>query len=76
LVIVASFAAVFYGGRLVERMYFRRAGETFAGERSLWRFALAPALMVAVLGIAVGLAPGALLRWAANAAAMLMGPAA
>ncbi|MGE0663367.1 MAG: proton-conducting transporter membrane subunit [Hyphomonadaceae bacterium] len=76
LVIVASFAAVFYGGRLVERMYFRRADETFAGERGLWRFALSPALLAAVVCIAMGVAPDALLRWAASAAAMLMGPAA
>jgi hypothetical protein len=32
--------------------------------------------MAAVIGIAAGLAPGALLRSAAAAAAMLMGPAA
>jgi multicomponent Na+:H+ antiporter subunit D len=76
LVIVASFAAVFYGGRLIERMYFRRAGAVFEGETGGWRFALAPALMAATIGIAMGLAPGALLRLAANAAAMIAGPAA
>lgn len=76
LVIMASFAAVFYGGRLIERMYFRRAAVTFAGERSIWRLALSPALTAAVLGIAIGAAPSALLRWAAAAAAMLLGPAA
>ncbi|MGQ0533150.1 MAG: proton-conducting transporter transmembrane domain-containing protein [Caulobacteraceae bacterium] len=75
LVIVASFAAVFYGGRLVERVYFRRAGEVLA-QASLWRFALAPALIAAIVGIAIGLAPGALLRWSAAASLMLMGPAA
>lgn len=76
LVIVASFAAVFYGGRLVERIYFRRANEAFEGERGWWRFALAPALMAAMLCIALGLAPGMLLRWSADAASMLMGPSA
>jgi multicomponent Na+:H+ antiporter subunit D len=76
LVIVASFAAVFYGGRLIERIYFRRATEVFADRAGAWRFALAPALLAAVIGIAAGLAPGALLRSAAAAAAMLMGPAA
>jgi len=75
LVIVASFAAVFYGGRLVERMYFRRANEAFAGEAGVRRFALAPALIASLAAIALGLAPGALLRWAASAAAMLTGPA-
>ncbi|MGD9967002.1 MAG: proton-conducting transporter membrane subunit [Hyphomonadaceae bacterium] len=76
LVIVASFAAVFYGGRLVERMYFRRGNDAFAGERSLWRLALAPALSAALACIAMGAAPAALLRWAASAAAMLVGPPA
>jgi multicomponent Na+:H+ antiporter subunit D len=71
LAIVASLAGVFYGGRLIERMYFRRASEAFAGETSAWRLALAPALMAAIIVIAWGFAPGALLRWAASAAAML-----
>jgi multicomponent Na+:H+ antiporter subunit D len=75
LVIVASFAAVFYGGRLIERIYFRRASEVLVGEIGRWRLALAPALVAAVIGIAIGLAPGQLLRSAAAAAAMLMGPA-
>lgn len=71
LAIVASLAGVFYGGRLIERLYFRRASEAFAGETGAWRLALAPALMAAIIVIAWGLAPGALLRWAASAAAML-----
>lgn len=73
LVIVASLAGVFYGGRLIERMYFRRANVTFAGDTSLWRFAVAPSLLCAIAIIGVGFAPGALLRFSATAASMLTG---
>lgn len=73
LVIIASLAGVFYGGRLVERMYFRRAASPFAGEGGVWRIAAAPALIAAMVAIAVGLAPGALLHAAANAASLLTG---
>ncbi len=73
LVIIASLAGVFYGGRLIERIYFRRASETFAGDTGLWRLALAPALIAAIVAIAFGAAPGALLRASASAASMLTG---
>lgn len=76
LVIIASLAGVFYGGRIIERIYFRKATEAFAGETGLWRLALAPALVVAIVTIAFGLAPGLLLRWTATAASMLTGVAA
>lgn len=76
LVIIVSLAGVFYGGRIIERIYFRRASETFGGEAGLWRLALAPALLAAIVTISLGLAPGLLLRWAANAASMLTGVAA
>jgi NADH:ubiquinone oxidoreductase subunit 2 (subunit N) len=76
LVIVASLAGVFFGGRLIERIYFRRASEAFAGETSAWRLALAPALLAAIITIAIGFAPGLLLRWTAAAASMLTGIAA
>jgi multicomponent Na+:H+ antiporter subunit D len=76
LVIVASLAGVFFGGRLIERIYFRRASEQFAGETGAWRLALAPALLAAIVTIAVGFAPSLLLRWAAAAASMLTGIAA
>lgn len=73
LVIVASLAGVFYGGRLIERMYFRRANTAFAGEGGVWRVALAPALLAAIAAIALGFAPGFLLRAASAASAMLTG---
>ncbi|MCX7359818.1 MAG: proton-conducting transporter membrane subunit [Alphaproteobacteria bacterium] len=73
LVIVASLAGVFYGGRLVERMYFRRANAPYAGDGGVWRVALAPALIAAIAAIAIGLAPGFLLRAAATASLMLTG---
>lgn len=71
LVIIASLAGVFYGGRLIERMYFRRANAAFAGEKSVWRFAAAPSLACAILAIGIAFAPGALLRVSAAAAGML-----
>jgi multicomponent Na+:H+ antiporter subunit D len=74
LVAIASLAGVFYGGRLIERMYFRRATETFPHEGTIWRFALAPALLAAIGITMSGLAPGGLLRLA-DAAAALVGPA-
>jgi NADH:ubiquinone oxidoreductase subunit 2 (subunit N) len=75
LVIITSLAGVFYGGRLIERMYFRRANAAFAGETSLWRFAVAPSLLCAIAVISIGFAPGALLRLSAAAASMLTGVA-
>jgi multicomponent Na+:H+ antiporter subunit D len=73
LVIVASLSGVFYGGRLVERMYFRRATGAFAGEAGAWRVTLAPALIASIAVIAIGFAPGVLLRWAAAASDALTG---
>ncbi len=70
-VIGASLAAVIYGGRLIERLYFRRAAETFQGNDDAWRFTLAPALMVSIAVIAIGFEPSTLLR-AADAAAHLL----
>jgi multicomponent Na+:H+ antiporter subunit D len=73
LVIVASLAGVFYGGRLIERMYFRRANAAYAGEGGVWRVALAPALLAAIVTIALGFAPVFLLRAAGVASGMLTG---
>ncbi|MEZ5972978.1 MAG: proton-conducting transporter membrane subunit [Hyphomonadaceae bacterium] len=73
LVVVASLAGVFYGGRLIERMYFRRANAAYAGERGVWRIALAPALIVAIATVTIGVAPGFLLRAAAAASLKLTG---
>lgn len=73
LVIVASLAGVFYGGRLIERMYFRRANAAYAGDGGVWRVALAPALIAAIVAIGLGFAPLFLLRAAGVASGMLTG---
>ncbi|MGE0530136.1 MAG: proton-conducting transporter membrane subunit [Hyphomonadaceae bacterium] len=73
LVIVASLAGVFYGGRLIERMYFRRANTAYAGEGGVWRVMLAPALLVAIAAIAIGFAPVLLLRAADIASGVMTG---
>ncbi len=74
-VILASLAGVFYGGRLIERLYFRRAGAAYEGGRDLWTLTLAPALIASILAIALGLAPAALLDAAGRAAALMLGAA-
>ncbi|MFO1017164.1 MAG: proton-conducting transporter membrane subunit [Hyphomonadaceae bacterium] len=75
-VIFASLAGVFYGGRIVERLYFRRAAETYTGAPGGAAIAFAPMLVGAIVIIAMGLAPGALLRAADAAAALMMGAGA
>jgi NADH:ubiquinone oxidoreductase subunit 2 (subunit N) len=72
-VILASLAGVFYGGRLIERLYFRRAAVAFAGEGDGWRILFAPALVAAIAAIGWGLAPAWLLRACDEAALLLMG---
>lgn len=76
VVILASLAGVFYCGRIVERLYFRRAVVAHFGERSLWRAAFVPALLAAMAAIGVGLAPEWLLAAADAAAARSMGAGA
>lgn len=71
--VITSLAAVFYGGRLIERLYFRRATEASAVDIDGWRLARAPVLVAAVVAIACGLAPGWLLNFAARAAALALG---
>jgi multicomponent Na+:H+ antiporter subunit D len=73
-VIVVSLAAVFYAGRLIERIYFRRARET-AVTPNPWHLILAPALLAAMAAICIGLEPSLLLRAADAAAAVMTGPA-
>jgi multicomponent Na+:H+ antiporter subunit D len=68
-VIFASLAAVFYGGRLIERLYFRRATATIEKRNDWWRFALAPTLLVAIACVMLALEPSLLLR-AANVASL------
>lgn len=71
--ITASLAAVFYGGRLIERIYFRRANTTLDLDADAWRFARIPALLAALLAIAMGVAPDVLLQAASRAAALALG---
>ncbi len=73
--LVTSLAAVFYGGRLIERVFFRHAVAAVDAPRDLWRFALAPLLLSAVVAIAFGFAPALLLQAASNAAMLQLGHA-
>jgi NADH:ubiquinone oxidoreductase subunit 2 (subunit N) len=70
--ITASLAGVFYGGRLIERVYFRRAN-TAMEARPRWGFAFMPALIAAILVTAWGVEPSLLLRAAGAAAALMLG---
>lgn len=70
-VIVTSLAGVFYGGRLVERVYFRRAANTVESSTEIWRFSGAPLMIAAIAVIILGLAPGILLRAADGASALM-----
>ncbi|MFT3726295.1 MAG: proton-conducting transporter membrane subunit [Terricaulis sp.] len=71
--ITASLAGVFYGGRLIERLYFRRASETLIASRDPWRLTLAPALLSAIAAVALGLQPIILLRAAESASQLVLG---
>lgn len=70
--IAASLAGVFYGGRLIERMYFRRANASIEGAPR-WGFAFAPALIAAIMATAWGVEPSLLLRAAGAAASLMLG---
>jgi multicomponent Na+:H+ antiporter subunit D len=74
--IIASLAAVFYGGRLIERIYFRRSAETVERASFAAQAAVAPALLVAMALIVLGLAPGWLLLIADHAARLMLGQGA
>jgi multicomponent Na+:H+ antiporter subunit D len=71
LAIGASLAGVFYGGRIIQRLYFRRASQAHAILHDGWEIVLTPALMVAGAGVLLGFQPSALLH-AADAAASLL----
>lgn len=71
--IVTSLAGVFYGGRLVQRLYFRHASTTAVAGEGAWRFLLAPALAASVIAIGIGVAPESLLALAARASGLVGG---
>ncbi len=73
-VIVTSLAGALYGGRLIERIYFRRASAPQTGARAPWRVLAAPALLAAIGAVAWGVDPTILLRAADGAARFLTGP--
>jgi formate hydrogenlyase subunit 3/multisubunit Na+/H+ antiporter MnhD subunit len=66
----ASIAGVYYGGRLMERIYFRRASVTLERAGRLRALALAPAMIAAIIVVGAGFNPTWLMQ-AANAAAEL-----
>lgn len=73
-VLAASLAAVIYGGRLIERIYFRHATvQTADAERSWRRVLIAPALIFAMGVIIIGINPELVLRAAASASALQWG---
>jgi NADH:ubiquinone oxidoreductase subunit 2 (subunit N) len=72
--IAASLAGVFFGGRLIERLYFRRI-VAVAAPVGAWRFSLGPALVVGIVCVALAVAPEVLLRAAGLAGADLAGVA-
>ncbi|HRP10712.1 MAG TPA: proton-conducting transporter membrane subunit [Terricaulis sp.] len=72
--IAASLAGVFYGGRLIERVYFRRANTTIEAPPR-WGFAFAPALVAAIAATLWGVEPSLLLDSAGAAASLMLGAA-
>lgn len=72
-VVAASLAGVFYAGRLIDRLYFRKSSAPYVGEGGGWRWLFGPMLVVAIVAIMLGLEPVWLLRAADAAAARMMG---
>lgn len=72
--IVLSLAGSYYGGRLIERVYFRHATQSPSGAKEdlRWKFALAPALAVAFITIASAIEPSLLLRAASAASQVIL----
>jgi NADH:ubiquinone oxidoreductase subunit 2 (subunit N) len=68
--VFASLAGVVFGGRLVERMYFRKQQDA-ATIANRWAFVIAPALVLGLLGIVWGAAPSALIESARTAASAM-----
>lgn len=72
--IAASLAGVFYAGRLIERVYFRRANTSVEGAPR-WGLAFAPALIVSILITIWGVEPSFLLDASGAAASLMLGRA-
>jgi len=72
--IAASLAGVFYAGRLIERIYFRRANTAIEGAPR-WGVAFAPALIAAIAATFWGVEPSLLLDSAGAAASLMLGAA-
>lgn len=75
IALLASLAAVFYGGRLIERVYFRRADSVAQAQKDPWRHLLAPMLAATTLALAWGVEPSILLDASSRAAAHMFEPA-
>lgn len=71
----ASIAGVYYGGRLMERIYFRRASTMLEPAGRMRALVLAPAMLAAILVIGAGFNPTWLMRAANAAAELAMGAA-
>jgi hypothetical protein len=71
--IAASLAASYYGGHLIERIYFRRATRApLAAGRQTGTLALAPAIIAAVIAIFSAIDPAIVLSVAGAASRTLV----
>lgn len=75
LIIAASLAGAIYAGRVVERLYFRRAATPTPLQHDPWRVSMFPVLIVSILALALGLEPSLLLRVAQAASHQIAGEA-
>lgn len=75
IALLSSLAAVFYGGRLIERVYFRRVATVTEPSRDMWRVVIAPVLAAAIFAIGVGVEPSFILQTSSRAAAHIFGTA-
>lgn len=75
LIIAASLAGAIYAGRLIERLYFRRAATPTPIQHGPWRMLMFPVLLGGILALALGLEPSVLLRVAQEASHQIAGGA-
>lgn len=75
LIIAASLAGAIYAGRLIERLYFRRAATPTPIQHDPWRVFMFPVLLGSILALALGLEPSLLLRVAQAASHQIAGEA-